>query len=70
TGQGVERSVTIVGIDETDSSAGRGSWVSPIARALLKAREGDMVELKAPTGIETIEVVAIAYPDASEASRG
>ena len=69
-GQGAERSVTIVGIDEADSSAGRVSWVSPIARALLKAREGDMVELKAPTGIETIEVVAIAYPDASEASRG
>src|SRR6185312_7119566 len=54
-GQGAERSVTIVGIDEADSSAGRVSWVSPIARALLKAREGDMVELKTPAGIETIE---------------
>lgn len=69
-GQGAERSVTIVGIDEADSSAGRVSWVSPIARALLKAREGDMVELKTPAGIETIEVVAIAYPDASAVSRG
>jgi len=67
---GGERTVTIVGVDEVDPAHGRVSWISPIARALLKAREGDMVELKAPTGIETIEVVAIAYPDTSEASRG
>jgi len=67
---GQERSVTIVGIDEADSSAGRVSWVAPVARALLKAREGDLVELKTPNGIETIEVVAIAYPDASSSGRG
>jgi transcription elongation factor GreB len=39
------------------------SWVSPIARALLKAREGDTIELATPAGVETIEVIAIDYPD-------
>jgi transcription elongation factor GreB len=66
--KGDERSVTIVGVDEADSSAGRVSWVSPIARALLKAREGDMVELSTPNGPESIEVVAITYPDTAQAS--
>jgi transcription elongation factor GreB len=63
--KGVERAITIVGIDEADSSTGRVSWVSPIARALLKAREGDTVELRTPNGPESIEVVAIVYPDLS-----
>lgn len=63
--KGAENTITIVGIDETDSSAGRVSWVSPIARALLKAREGDTVELATPNGPEPIEVVSIAYPDAA-----
>jgi transcription elongation factor GreB len=61
--KGVENTITIVGIDETDSSAGRVSWVSPIARALLKAREGDTVELATPNGPEPIEVISITYPD-------
>lgn len=61
--KGVENQITIVGIDEADSSAGRVSWVSPIARALLKAREGDTVELATPNGPEAIEVIAITYPD-------
>jgi transcription elongation factor GreB len=59
---GKERTVTIVGIDEADLARGEVSWVSPIARALLKAREGDTVELRTPHGVETIEVVKIAYP--------
>jgi transcription elongation factor GreB len=66
--KGDERSITIVGIDEADSSAGRVSWVSPIARALLKAREGDMVELSTPNGPESIEVVSIVYPDEAQAA--
>jgi transcription elongation factor GreB len=41
------------------------SWISPIARALLRAREGDRVELRTPAGVETIEVLEIAYPDAA-----
>ncbi|MGH7073185.1 MAG: transcription elongation factor GreB [Stellaceae bacterium] len=61
-GGGHERIVTIVGIDEADADQGRVSWISPIARALLKAREGDAVELRTPAGLETIEVVEIRYP--------
>jgi transcription elongation factor GreB len=63
-GRGAARTVTIVGIDETDADRGRVSWISPIARALLKAREGDSVELRVPGGAETIEIVEISYPDA------
>ena len=61
--RGDERTVTIKGIDEADSLAGEVSWISPIARALLKAREGDEVKLAAPGGIETIEVLAVRYPE-------
>ena len=59
---GTERTVTIVGIDEADLDKGQVSWISPIARALHKAREGDTVELKTPNGPEPIEVIAIRYP--------
>jgi transcription elongation factor GreB len=58
---GGERTVTIVGIDEADLDEGRVSWISPIARALMKAHEGDVVELRTPTGNEPIEVVEIRY---------
>ena len=61
-GQGAERTVTIKGIDEADSLAGEVSWISPIARALLKAREGDQVKLVTPAGVELIEVVEVRYP--------
>jgi transcription elongation factor GreB len=60
----VERTVRIVGIDEADLERGEVSWISPIARALLKARLGDEVDLRTPTGLEKIEVIAIEYPDA------
>ncbi len=60
-GSGAEKTVTIVGIDEADLDRGQVSWVSPIARALLKAEEGDVVDLRTPAGIEPIEVVAIRY---------
>jgi transcription elongation factor GreB len=59
---GEERTVTIKGIDEADSLAGEVSWVSPIARALLKANEGDEVTLMTPAGAERIEVVEVRYP--------
>ena len=61
---GEERTVTIKGIDESDSLAGEVSWISPIARALLKAREGDEVRLVTPGGVETIEVLEVRYPAA------
>jgi transcription elongation factor GreB len=62
TGSGTERTVTIVGVDEADLDKGQVSWISPIARALHKAREGDTVELKTPQGSEPIEVIEIRYP--------
>ena len=58
---GVERAVSIVGIDEVDPARGRVSWISPIAKALLKAREGDVVTLRTPAGAEEIEVLEVRY---------
>jgi transcription elongation factor GreB len=66
---GQERTITIKGIDEADSLRGEVSWVSPIARALLKAREGDEVQLVSPGGVERIEVVEVRYPAPDEANR-
>ena len=60
--EGEERTVTIKGIDEVDSLQGEVSWVSPIARTLLKAREGDTLQLVTPVGVETIEVISVRYP--------
>jgi transcription elongation factor GreB len=57
-----EQTITIVGVDEADSSAGRISWVSPVARALLGAGVGDVVRVRTPQGVEGLEVVAIRYP--------
>ena len=62
TAAGVERTITIKGIDEADNRAGEVSWVSPVARALLKARVGDEVLLTTPLGAERIEVLAVRYP--------
>ncbi|HVZ45085.1 MAG TPA: transcription elongation factor GreB [Ramlibacter sp.] len=59
---GEEHTVTIMGIDEADSARGEVSWVSPIARALLKAREGDVVKLVTPVGVQEVEVLKVAYP--------
>ena len=60
---GEEKTVTIVGIDEADMDQGLVSWVSPIARALLKATEGDVVRVRTPTGFEAIEVIEILYQE-------
>ncbi len=59
----VTRTVTIKGIDEVDNLQGEVSWVSPIARALLKARVGDEVQLMTPGGLEQVEVLAVSYPE-------
>jgi transcription elongation factor GreB len=61
TEDGAESTITIVGIDEADLARGEVSWVSPIARALMKAREGDTVEIRRPAGVEQIEVLEIRY---------
>jgi transcription elongation factor GreB len=59
---GATRTVTILGIDEAQSALGQVSWISPIARALLKAREGDQVKLATPGGVLEIEVQQVSYP--------
>jgi transcription elongation factor GreB len=59
---GVSRTITIKGIDEVDNLQGEVSWVSPIARALLKSREGDEVQLMTPGGLERLEVIKVVYP--------
>lgn len=65
--QGVERTVTIKGIDEVDNLNGEVSWISPVARALLKARVGDEVQLMTPGGLEQLEVLSVSYPAARSA---
>lgn len=59
---GIERTVSILGIDEADSSRAQVSWVSPIARTLLKARTGDVLQLVTPAGIVEIEIIRVQYP--------
>jgi len=58
---GDEKTYSIVGIDEADASRNLISWISPLARALLKAREGDAVVLRSPAGEEEIEILAVEY---------
>ena len=59
---GGEMTVTIVGVDEADMSQAKVSWVSPIARALLKAEIGDTVSIRTPAGRREIVVEEIEYP--------
>lgn len=65
--EGVEHEVTILGVDEADSGQRQVTWVSPIARALLRAREGDSVSLVTPSGPQELEIVAVRYPAPSGA---
>ncbi len=58
---GDEVQVTIVGLDEVDPIRGLVSWVSPVARALLKAREGDIVTLRLPESTQTLEIISVTY---------
>jgi transcription elongation factor GreB len=55
------KEVTIVGVDEVDPAHGRVSWISPIAKALIKAREGDSVTLHTPAGDEKLEILEVTY---------
>jgi transcription elongation factor GreB len=61
TRDGVEHTISIVGIDETDTVRGYVSWISPVARALTKAREGDVVPLRTPAGADELEVLGVRY---------
>ncbi len=56
-----ERTLKIVGVDEVDLAKGHVSWISPIAKALLKAEEGDVVKLRTPNGVEELEIVKVEY---------
>ena len=58
---GARRTLSIVGIDETDTERGYISWISPVARALLRAREGDVVSVRTPAGVEELEIIDVAY---------
>ena len=62
-GNEATETVTIVGIDEVDTSAGKVSWISPVARALLKANLGDEVELQTPAGSDLLEILEVSYPE-------
>ncbi|MDO9147166.1 MAG: transcription elongation factor GreB [Hydrogenophaga sp.] len=59
---GLETTVTILGVDEVESARGEISWVSPVARALTKARVGEVVRLVVPGGVQELEVLAVDYP--------
>ena len=67
---GDERTVSIVGIDEIDTARGYISWISPMARALLKAREGDIVSMRTPAGTEELDVVSVRYVPLATDDRG
>lgn len=61
--QGEEHTVTIVGVDEADPLNGKISWISPVARALLRAYEGDIIHLRTPAGVDELEILAVHYPE-------
>jgi len=61
---GEEFRVTIVGVDEAEPLQGRISWISPVARALTKAREGDTVTLRTPAGVDELDILEVHYPEA------
>ena len=60
-GNGSKQTVRIVGTDETDAAQNKISWISPLARSLIKAQEGDEVMLHTPEGSETVEILEVAY---------
>ena len=60
-GDGREQTVKIVGVDEIDTAKNKISWISPLARSLIKAREGDEVVLDTPEGREVIEILSVEY---------
>jgi len=62
--EGRERTVTILGVDEAITASGQISWISPVARALLKARVGEEVTLVTPQGMQVLEVLKVEYPPA------
>lgn len=69
--EGKEYNVTIVGVDEAEPLQGKISWISPVARALLKSQEGDVVSLRTPGGIQELDILEVHYPsDVTDLSHG
>jgi len=62
---GDEQTISIVGIDELDPLQGKISWVSPVARALTKAREGETVTLRTPAGDDELDIISVQYPESA-----
>ena len=60
--KGEEKTITILGVDEVDPANGIVSWISPVAKALIKAREGDTVTVRTPAGEEKIQILEVSYP--------
>jgi transcription elongation factor GreB len=60
--EGAEHTVTIVGVDEAEPLKGKISWISPVARALIKSKEGDIVTLRTPSGVHDLDILEIIYP--------
>jgi len=60
--KGEEHTITIKGIDEADALSNEVSWISPVARAILKARIGDEVLLRTPGGLEQLDILEVTYP--------
>ena len=60
-GKGDERTIKIVGVDDVELDKGHVSWISPIAKALLRSEEGDVVKMRTPAGVEEIEIVKVTY---------
>ena len=58
-----EFKVTIVGIDEAEPLEGLISWISPVARALMRAKEGDVVYVNTPSGQQDLEILSVSYPE-------
>jgi transcription elongation factor GreB len=59
---GVQTTITIVGVDEFDPLKGKISWISPVARALIKARAGDTISLKTPSGVDELTILQVDFP--------
>ena len=60
---GATMTIAILGIDEAQSERGEVSWISPIARTLLKSRVGDVLKMVTPAGVQEIEVLSVSYPE-------
>ncbi len=65
-GEGEERTITIVGMDEVDPRRHRVSWIAPVSRALLKSRVGDVVRFESPRGAEELDIVDVRYEPISD----